>query len=953
MVIALAAGLSGCGGDKLTLPGDATPTKIEMVTGNEQAGIVGTALPLPLVVRVTDELGRAVVNQNVSFTIQSGTGQVSPGSATTGSDGRASTTWTLGPNAGKDTVRAQAVGGGAPANLIFAFGATAIAGSGSFIAAVSGDDQSAAVNSALPDSLVARVVDASNNPVSGVTVQWTAIGGGSVSPETVVTGNDGRAAAARILGPTSGQQSARAAADGLAGSPVTFVHTALASNPTSITIVSGNDQTAPAGFEVTEDLVVKVTDADGNGVGGVGVTWVVKTGGGTTTPQNGTTDPNGLANTRWTLGPIAMTNTLTAVAGSLLAPFTATGSADVPTKIALQSGDNQTAIGGQDLPNPLAVKVTDAHDNPVENVSVSWTAPIGSGTVSSPTSATNAQGIAQVTRTLGLTPGSYTTTADVPGLSGTPITFTSTATVGPAAKIVVTTQPGATAANGSTLSPQPVVQVQDVAGNNVGPAGRTITADLVSSPSGGSLNGDKTKDTDANGQAVFTDLNITGPVGSYTIRFRSSSLTAATSTTVSLTAGAPSAGQSTVTANPTSVAVGDQSTITVTAKDAGGNPVSGVTVTLQASGGGNTLTQPSAQTDANGQTTGSFSSTSLGSHTITATVDGTPVSPSHATVTVTAGAPASIAVNAGDNQSAAAGTAVSTDPSVIVKDAGGNPVAGVQVTFAVASGDGSVTGATPTTNGSGIATVGSWTLGPTAGNNNNTLTATAAGSGISGNPVTFTASATAGAPTQIVITTQPSVSAQAGVAFGTQPVVQLRDAGGNDSPTAGRVITATVASGPGNSLSNATATTNSSGVATFSGLSIDDVVGSYTLSFDNGSLTGATSSSITVTAGAASTLTFTQQPTTTAVNTVISPSVVVSVTDAFGNSTDGTVVMSLVVPLLGSGNLNGTLSVPSVGGSATFSDLSVDASTGVFGGDKLRATLGSITQDSDAFIVTP
>ncbi len=449
MAIALAAGVFGCGGDKLTLPGDATPTKIEMVTGDAQAGIVGSALPLPLVVKVTDELGRAVVNQNVTFTVESGGGQVAPGSSATGSDGRASATWTLGPNAGPQQVQAQAVGGGAPDNLVVAFGATAVAGSGSLIAAVSGNDQSAAVNSALADSLVVKVSDGSNNPVSGITVQWTAVGGGSVSPETVVTGADGRAATARVLGPTSGQQSAQAAADGLAGSPVTFIHTALASNPTTLTVVSGSGQTAPAGFQVAQDLVVKVADANGNGVGGVAVTWLPDAGSGTASPQNSTTDPTGFASTRWTLGSTAGNDSLTAVVSGLTpVRFGATASADVPSKIVLQSGNNQSAIGGQDLPSPLAVKVTDANDNPVQNVSVSWTA-IGGGTVSSPTSATNAQGIAQVTRTLGLTPGTYTTTADVPGLTGTPITFTSTATVGPAAKIIVTTQPSSPVANGA------------------------------------------------------------------------------------------------------------------------------------------------------------------------------------------------------------------------------------------------------------------------------------------------------------------------------------------------------------------------------------------------------------------------------------------------------------------------------------------------------------------------
>jgi hypothetical protein len=94
-----------------------------------------------------------------------------------------------------------------------------------------------------------------------------------------------------------------------------------------------------------------------------------------------------------------------------------------------------------------------------------------------------------------------------------------------------------------------------------------------------------------------------------------------------------------------------------------------------------------------------------------------------------------MALNAGDKQTASLGAAVKIAPSVIVKDAKNDPVAGTTVTFAVATGGGSVTGASAVTNAAGIATAGSWTLGTTAGAN--TLTATSAG--LSGSPVTFTA----------------------------------------------------------------------------------------------------------------------------------------------------------------------------------------------------------------------
>lgn len=100
------------------------------------------------------------------------------------------------------------------------------------------------------------------------------------------------------------------------------------------------------------------------------------------------------------------------------------------------------------------------------------------------------------------------------------------------------------------------------------------------------------------------------------------------------------------------------------------------------------------------------------------------------------GAATQIAKNAGDNQTAAVSTAVSTPPSAIVRDASNVPVAGVPVTFAVASGGGTVSPTTPVnTDQNGIAAVTSWIVGPAVGQN--TLTATA--SSLAGSPLTFTA----------------------------------------------------------------------------------------------------------------------------------------------------------------------------------------------------------------------
>ena len=91
-----------------------------------------------------------------------------------------------------------------------------------------------------------------------------------------------------------------------------------------------------------------------------------------------------------------------------------------------------------------------------------------------------------------------------------------------------------------------------------------------------------------------------------------------------------------------------------------------------------------------------------------------------------------IAATSSTNLTAPPGTDVTELPSVIVRDESGAPMVGAVVTFTVTSGGGTITGGAATTNPSGIATVGSWTLG--TGSGANTLSAA-----IGSLAVTFTA----------------------------------------------------------------------------------------------------------------------------------------------------------------------------------------------------------------------
>ena len=126
-------------------------------------------------------------------------------------------------------------------------------------------------------------------------------------------------------------------------------------------------------------------------------------------------------------------------------------------------------------------------------------------------------------------------------------------------------------------------------------------------------------------------------------------------------------------------------------------------------------------------------------------------------------------------QSATVGTAVATAPSVLATDQYANPVSGVAVTFAVASGGGVVDPTTAVlTDANGIAAMTSWTLGTTVGEN--TLTATSAG--LSGSQVTFTATGT-GPPAVATVVVTPASALLVSLEETVQLSANALDASGN------------------------------------------------------------------------------------------------------------------------------------------------------------------------------
>jgi len=173
-------------------------------------------------------------------------------------------------------------------------------------------------------------------------------------------------------------------------------------------------------------------------------------------------------------------------------------------------------------------------------------------------------------------------------------------------------------------------------------------------------------------------------------------------------------------------------------KDAGSNPVSGVTVIFMVPGSGASGTFAgginTTVTDANGVATSTtFTANGTGgSYTVTAVAGA--AGPANFNLTNTATAPAMIAATGGTPQSAAINTVFALPLQATVKDAGGNPVAGVTVKFTVIPGiratgtfAGGLAVTTAVTNASGAATSTPFTASGVTGSYTVTATAGAVG----------------------------------------------------------------------------------------------------------------------------------------------------------------------------------------------------------------------------------
>jgi len=440
-----------------------------------------------------------------------------------------------------------------------------------------GGDQTGRVGEPLADSLVFAVLDSRSRGVEGAQVVFelsSAGPGADVVPDTATTDADGMAKVRMVLGTRIGPQSGEARVlvpDGTREPTTTFTIMAFAENADGMSAISGDEQIAPAGSALPQPLVIQVTDAFGNPISGVPITWTAPEGGSVSETSN-LTDGDGRASVVRTLGPTAGIQTTVATSEQGLAgspvTFTSTATAGSAAGLSIVSGNEQTAQAGTELPGDLVVRLVDASGNGVPNAAVTWVVGTGGGRVSPENTRTDEAGRTSTRWTLGPSPGPNRVDAVVSGVGV--VNFTATGTAVVPARLTMVTQPSASTQNGVRLERQPVVRVQD------GRAGIVVTAQL--SGGSGELLGTRQLTTGSDGSAAFADLAIAGAEGARTLVFTASGYAGVSSSVIEVR---PIATSTTITSDsPDPSIAGGTITVAFQVSSAGPVPVGSVTVTV-------------------------------------------------------------------------------------------------------------------------------------------------------------------------------------------------------------------------------------------------------------------------------------------------------------------------------------------------------------------------------------
>ena len=309
--------------------------------GTVFSGSSGSTVSQPLQANITSFSGAAIPNVSLRIAnppdpTKGPSAQCSGGFALSDSTGTASCNLVLSGLAGTAQVVPEM--GYASDFLPFVISVTASTPGKASI--VSGNNQSGKPGQALAPFVV-QITNGSGTPLPQIPVSWKVVSGAiTLSQVSSSTNASGNASAVGTLGNTAGQAQVQVTA-GSGSSQVTATFTATIVIPVtvgSLTLVSGNNQTANENAAFQNPLVVQVNDTNGNPVAGQAVTFVLTSGTATIATPTATTGANGQATTTVTAGATPGTVVITASSNGFNATFNLTIIAPGPSNVVFLNG---------------------------------------------------------------------------------------------------------------------------------------------------------------------------------------------------------------------------------------------------------------------------------------------------------------------------------------------------------------------------------------------------------------------------------------------------------------------------------------------------------------------------------------------------------------------------------------------------------------------------------------
>lgn len=759
---------------------------------------------------------------------------------------------------------------------------------------------------------------------------------------------------------------------GASGTGLTGVTSAtfnITAGPASVLVISVQPTSTVAGQPIAPAIVVTAQDNMGNTATGfagmvtLGITPGSGSPGATLAGTSSAAASAGVATfSSLSIAKAGTAYTLTASAAG--AASVTTNSFDIAigptTKLAYAIAPTSTFAGAPIAP-AVQVVAQDAAGNTATgytgDVTVTLAANPGGASLSGTTTVAAVSGIATFgDLSLDKSGSGYTLMASAAGLTSvTSLTFDNIAAAG--SQVVFAVQPPATAIAGAGITPCLQVAVKDGFGNTATAFNGSVTLEIGTNPSSGTLSGTTTVAAVA-GVATFCGLSIDRAGSGYTLKATASVLTPVVSSAFTVAPGA--ADHLAIDQQPTSATAGAaiSPAVTVRVFDALGNLVTGfsgnVTMGISAGSGTGGATLSGTTTVAATGGVASFGTLSIDKsgtgYTLTAASTGLTGATS-APFNITAGSASQLQVSVQPSNTGA-GAAITPAVQITALDALGNLATAFSgnVTMAITAGTGTagatLSGTITSAATGGVASFG--TLSIDKAGTGYTLTATAGGLS---EATTAPFDVSVGAATKLVFTAQPATTV-AGTPIATVAVT-AEDAVGNPVPGFTGDVTVSISTNPGTGTLSGTKTVAAvAGVASFSTLSIDKSGTGYKLSATASGLTAATSGAFNITAGPAAQLVFTAQPLGAIAGANITPAVVVTGFDQLGNVATGftgSVTMAIGTNPSG-GILSGTTSVAAVAGVATFSALKIDKA-GV-GYTLTASATGLPTATSAAFDVT-